>query len=58
MTKPVAKAPRVATPSRLRMVAIDADQDGSRFQLVILKAEGAAAVEQGMRLVKAALDRP
>ncbi|WP_311274029.1 hypothetical protein [Methylobacterium sp. WCS2018Hpa-22] len=58
MTKRITKTQKPIAPSRLRVVAIDADQDGAGFQMVILKAEGAAAIETGMRLVKAALDRP
>ncbi|GJD46562.1 hypothetical protein AFCDBAGC_4444 [Methylobacterium cerastii] len=58
MTKRITKAVKPVAPSRLRMVAIDADQDDGRFQMIVLKAEGAAAVEAGMRLVKAALGKP
>lgn len=58
MTKRITKATKPAAPYRLRMVAIDAEQDGGRFQLVILKAKGAAAIETGMRLVKAAIGKP
>lgn len=58
MTKKIAKATKPPSPSRLRMVAIDADQADGRLQMIILKAEGAAAVEAGMRLVKAALGKP
>ncbi|MCJ2078114.1 hypothetical protein MKK68_21115 [Methylobacterium sp. E-016] len=56
--KKIAKAPKPVASSRLRVVAIDAEQDGGSFRMVIFKAEGAAAVEAGMRLVKVALDRP